>query len=61
MVDHKAAADKQIDSMTDKVKEREAAGSGAELGESGCASTINSCSAALECTCIQPNSKSDNS
>ena len=31
MVDHKAAADKQIDSMTDKVKEREVAGSGAAV------------------------------
>ena len=31
MVDHKADADKQIDSMTDKVKEREVAGSGAAV------------------------------
>lgn len=31
MVDHKAAADKQIDSMTDKVVEQEIAGSGAAV------------------------------
>ena len=31
MVDHKKAADKQIDSMTDKVAEREVAGSGAAV------------------------------
>lgn len=31
MVDHNAAANKQIDSMTDKVTEKEVAGSGAAV------------------------------
>lgn len=31
MVDHKAAADKQIDSMTDKVKSQEIAGAGSAV------------------------------
>ena len=31
MVDHNAAANKQLDSMTDKVAEREIAGSGAAV------------------------------